>query len=59
MKIGIVGSGFVGSTAAYAMVMQGGIVSEIVMVDRNTIRAQAEAADIAHAIPFKMNVNFF
>ncbi len=51
MKIGIVGSGMVGSTAAYAMVMRG-IGREIVLVDRNTARAQAEADDILHAVPF-------
>jgi len=51
MKVGIVGTGFVGSTAAYAMVMQG-IGREIVMVDRNSDRAGAEADDILHAVPF-------
>jgi L-lactate dehydrogenase len=51
MKIGIVGSGFVGATAAYAMVMQG-IGREIVLIDKNTHRAQAEADDILHAVPF-------
>jgi malate/lactate dehydrogenase len=34
MKIGIVGSGFVGATAAYALVMQG-VGREIVLVDNN------------------------
>ena len=51
MKVGIVGSGVVGSTAAYAMVMRG-IGREIVLVDMNTARAQAEADDILHAVPF-------
>jgi L-lactate dehydrogenase len=51
MKIGIIGSGLVGSTAAYAMVMRG-VGREIVLVDRNTARAQAEADDILHAVPF-------
>ena len=51
MKIGIVGSGYVGSTAAYALVMQG-IGREIVMVDLDRKRAQAQADDILHAIPF-------
>jgi L-lactate dehydrogenase len=51
MKIGIVGSGFVGSTAAYAMVMAG-IGREIVLVDRNEERSEAEANDIYHAVPF-------
>jgi len=51
MKVGIVGSGFVGSTAAYAMVMDG-VGREIVLVDRNGERARAEADDIQHAVPF-------
>src|SRR5512137_1337711 len=51
MKIGIVGSGMVGATTAYALMMRG-IGREIVLVDRNTARAQAEADDIMHAVPF-------
>jgi L-lactate dehydrogenase len=51
MKIGIVGTGLVGSTAAYALVMQG-IGRQIVLVDKNEARAQAEAADLLHAVPF-------
>lgn len=51
MKVSIVGSGFVGSTAAYSLVMQG-IGREIVLVDHVQARAIAEAADIAHAVPF-------
>ena len=34
MKIGVIGSGFVGSTSAYAMVMRG-VGREIVLVDLN------------------------
>mgnify|MGYP002682635786 CR=1 FL=1 len=51
MKIGIVGSGAVGATTAYALVMRG-VGREIVLVDVNKERAQAEAADILHAVPF-------
>lgn len=51
MKIGIVGCGFVGATAAYAMVMRG-VGRKLVMVDVNRDRARAEAADISHAVPF-------
>jgi L-lactate dehydrogenase len=51
MKIGIVGAGMVGSAAAFAMVMRG-IGSRIVLVDLDEKRAQAEAEDIAHAVPF-------
>jgi L-lactate dehydrogenase len=50
-KIGVVGAGFVGATAAYALVMRG-IGSELVLVDKNEARAKAEAADISHAVPF-------
>jgi L-lactate dehydrogenase len=51
MKIGIVGSGLVGSTTAYTLVMRG-IGREIVLVNRNADRARAEAADVRHAVPF-------
>jgi L-lactate dehydrogenase len=51
MKIGIVGCGMVGSTSAYALVMSG-IGREIVLVDVNRARAEAEANDIWHAVPF-------
>lgn len=56
MKIGIVGCGLVGSTAAYAMVMNG-VGRELVLVDLNRKRADAEAADILHAVPFAHNLN--
>jgi L-lactate dehydrogenase len=51
VKVGIVGCGFVGATAGYALVMQG-VGREIVLVDKNTARAEAEADDIRHAVPF-------
>jgi len=51
LKVGVVGSGFVGATAAYAMVQQG-VGREIVLVDMKRQRSEAEAQDISHAIPF-------
>lgn len=51
MKIGVVGTGMVGSAAAYAMVMRG-VGRELVLVDYNQARAVAEAEDIFHAVPF-------
>ena len=50
MKIGIVGAGQVGATAAYAMMMRG-VGSEIVLVDRNADLAVAQARDILDATP--------
>ncbi|HVK09384.1 MAG TPA: L-lactate dehydrogenase [Gemmataceae bacterium] len=51
MKVGVVGSGMVGATAAYALVMRG-VGREIVLVDKNEARAAADADDIRHAVPF-------
>jgi L-lactate dehydrogenase len=51
MKVGVVGAGFVGATAAYALVMRG-IGRQIVLVDQDDARARAEADDILHAVPF-------
>ena len=51
MKVGIIGCGFVGSTAAYAMALMSA-VSEIVLIDLNASLAQAQAEDILHATPF-------
>lgn len=51
MKIGIVGCGMVGSSSAFALIMNG-VGREIVLVDLNRRRAEAEANDLSHAIPF-------
>jgi len=51
MKTGIIGAGLVGATAAYALTMRG-VGREIVLVDIDHARAEAEADDIRHAVPF-------
>ncbi len=51
MKIGIIGTGAVGATAAYAIALDG-LAREIVLVDRDAKVAQAQADDISHAMPF-------
>lgn len=51
MKVGIIGSGMVGATSAYAIMMRKA-ASEIVLIDKDEKRAIAEAADILHAVPF-------
>ncbi|HEX2864568.1 MAG TPA: L-lactate dehydrogenase [Deinococcales bacterium] len=50
MKIGIVGAGFVGAAAGYAMVLRGSC-SDLALVDMNAAKAEAEAADIGDAAP--------
>ena len=51
MKIGIVGAGQVGATAAYSMMMRR-VGSEIMLVDSNADLAVAQARDILDATPF-------
>ena len=46
----------VGSTCAYSLVMSG-VGREIVLVDLNRARAEAEANDIFHAVPFAHPLN--
>jgi len=58
MKVGIIGAGNVGSTAAYAMALQG-VASEIVLVDINGKLAAAHAEDILHATPYAHPVRIY
>ena len=55
MKIGIVGTGMVGSAAGYAMALMG-VGTQIVLVDADAALARAQAQDIAHAVPFATTV---
>lgn len=50
-KISIIGAGFVGSTTAYALILEG-LASEIVIVDINKDKAVAEAMDLSHGASF-------
>ena len=55
-KISIIGSGFVGSTSAFA-IMDAGLASDIVLVDINREKAEAEAMDLSHGAAFVKTVN--
>lgn len=50
-KAAIIGCGFVGSASAFAL-MQSGLFSELVLIDADMDRAQGEALDISHGVPF-------
>ncbi len=50
-KVGLIGTGMVGASFAYAL-MQRGLANELVMVDANRGRAEAEAMDLNHGLPF-------
>lgn len=50
-KVGLVGTGMVGSSFAYAL-MQRSLANELVMIDADTARAEGEAMDLNHGLPF-------
>lgn len=50
-RIGIVGCGNVGSTAAYSLLLQG-TGSELALVDHDPALAEAQRTDLLHATPF-------
>ena len=50
-KVVIIGTGFVGSSYAYALLNQG-TVNELVLIDLNKDRAEGEARDLNHGMPF-------
>lgn len=50
-KVSIIGAGFVGSTTAYALMLEG-LVSDLVIVDINRDKAEAEAMDLSHGAAF-------
>lgn len=55
-KVVIIGCGFVGSASAFCL-MQSGLFSEIVMIDSDKMRAEGEAMDIGHGMPFANPIN--
>ena len=57
-KVAIVGCGFVGSATAFCL-MQSGLFSEMVLIDADHDKAEGEALDIAHGIPFVGHVNIY
>ncbi len=50
-KCAIIGCGFVGATTAYTL-MQSALFSEMVLLDLDRKKAEGEAADIGHGLPF-------
>jgi L-lactate dehydrogenase len=50
-KIAIIGAGFVGTTSAYCILIRG-LASQIVLIDADRKRAEGEAMDLNHGLPF-------
>jgi L-lactate dehydrogenase len=57
-KIAMIGCGFVGSASVYSL-MQSGLFSEIVLIDANMAKAEGEALDISHGLPFAKPMSIY
>ena len=51
VRVAVVGVGNVGATFAYALLLSG-LASEIVLIDANRAKAEGEAMDLNHTVPF-------
>lgn len=52
-KCGVIGCGAVGATIAYTLI-ESGVFNEVVLIDVNQRKAEGEAMDIGHGIPFTL-----
>ena len=50
-KVAMIGCGFVGAATAFAL-MESGLFTEMVLIDADKDRAEGEAMDISHGLPF-------
>lgn len=50
-RVAIVGAGFVGATFAYSLLLSG-LAEEIILIDVNRAKAEGEAMDLEHSVPF-------
>jgi len=50
-KAAVIGCGFVGSASAFSL-MNSGLFSELVLIDADHAKAEGEAMDISHGVPF-------
>lgn len=57
-KVAMIGCGFVGSASAFAL-MQSGMFSEMVLIDADRDKAEGEAMDISHGVPFAGNMKIY
>lgn len=57
-KAAVIGCGFVGSSIAFAL-MQRGIFSEMVLIDINEKKAEGEAMDLSHGLPYTAPMDIY
>ncbi len=57
-KAAIVGCGFVGSASAFALI-QRGLFTELVLIDVNQAKAEGEAMDLSHGLPYIVSMDVY
>ena len=57
-KIVMIGCGFVGSACCFSL-MQSGLFSEMVLIDADKAKAEGEALDISHGVPFSKPIKIY
>ncbi|MDE7165028.1 MAG: L-lactate dehydrogenase [Clostridiales bacterium] len=57
-KVGIIGCGMVGSATAFSL-LHSGLFTEMVLIDVNRDRAEGEAMDLSHCLPFIRPLEIF
>ena len=57
MKVGVIGAGAVGAATVLSLIERGGMCREIVVLDRNTNRANGVAADMRYSTPLSPTVD--
>ncbi len=58
MKVVVIGAGAVGSSFAYALLNQG-FVRDLVIIDLNHDKAEGDAIDLLHGMPFSSPMNIW
>ncbi len=57
-KVAVIGCGFVGASCAFSL-MQRGLFSELVLLDANTAKAEGEAMDLSHGLPYTAAMDIY
>lgn len=57
-KVVMIGCGFVGAACSFA-IMQSGLFSEMVLIDADKSKAEGEALDISHGVPFAKPIKIY
>ena len=57
-KVAIIGCGYVGASCAFSL-MQRGLFTEMVLIDVNKDKAEGEAMDLSHGLPYAASMDIY